>query len=86
MKTFSILSVVFALGAAFFWGWSTRVKVPVLKSGCGTLFSVMEDGSKVIGEGPFYAALKNIARLNVVAAVCAAASAFTQTVTLFGSK
>ena len=54
MKLWSILSVVFALGAAFFWGWSAMINVPLLKSGFGTLVTVMKDGSTVIGEEPFY--------------------------------
>jgi hypothetical protein len=86
MKLWPILSVVFALGAAFFWGWSAIVNVPLLKSGYGTLFSVMKDGSTVIGEAPFYAALAKISRLNAVAAVCAFLSALTQAVTLFRGK
>jgi hypothetical protein len=86
MKLWPILSIVFALGAAFFWGWSAFVNVPILKSGYGTLVSEMKDGSKVIGEAPFYAALTKIARLNAVAAICAALSALTQAVTLFRGK
>jgi hypothetical protein len=86
MKACSILSVVFALGAAFFWGWSAIVNVPLLKSGYGTLVSVMKDGSTVIGEAPFYAALSKISRLNAVAAGCAFVSALTQAVTLFRGK
>ena len=86
MKLWPILSVVFALGAAFFWGWSAIVNVPLLKSGYGTLVSVMKDGSTVIGEAPFYAALAKLSRLNAVAAVCAFLSAATQAVTLFRGK
>jgi hypothetical protein len=72
MKLWSILSVIFALAAAFFWGWSAIVNVPLLKSGSGTLVTVMKDGSNVIGEAPFYAALAKISRLNAVAAGCVA--------------
>jgi hypothetical protein len=79
MKLWPIFSVVFALGAAFFWGWSA-------KSGFGTLVSVMKDGSTVIGEAPFYAALAKISRLNAAAAGCAFLSALTQAVTLFRGK
>lgn len=86
MKLWPILSAVFALGAAFFWGWSAIVNVPLLKSGYGTLVSVMKDGSTVIGEAPFYAALATISRLNAVAAICAFLSALTQAVTLFRGK
>jgi len=71
MKALSILSVVFALGAALFWGWSAMVNVPILKSGFGGLVSVMKDAST---------------RLNFVAAACAAISALTQAVTLFRGK
>jgi hypothetical protein len=86
MKLWPILSVVFALGAAFFWGWSAIVNVPLLRSGYGTLVSVMKDGSTVIGEAPFYAALATISRLNAVAAICAFFSALAQAVTLFRGK
>ncbi len=39
MGFWPILSVVFALAAAFLWGWSALINVPVLKSGYGTLVS-----------------------------------------------
>jgi hypothetical protein len=77
-----VLAFVFAFAAAFFWCWSTKIHVPVLDSCYGTLCTVMEDGSKVNGVAPFYAALANISRLNAVAAVCAGVSAITQVVTL----
>ena len=64
MKLWAILSVVFAFAAALLWGWSALINVPLLKSGYGTLVSVMKDGSTVIGEAPFYVALANISRLN----------------------
>jgi hypothetical protein len=86
MKLWSIVSVVFAIAAAVLWGWSAFVNVPVLKSGYGTLVSVMKDGSTVIGEAPFYAALAKISRLNAFAAGCACLSAITQAVTLFSRK
>jgi hypothetical protein len=86
MKLCPILSVVFAFGAAFFWGWSAIVNVPLLKSGFGTLVGVMKDGSPVTSEKPFYAALAKISRLNAVAAVCAFLSALTQAVFLFQSS
>jgi hypothetical protein len=79
----SILSGVFALAAAFFWGWSTIVHVPVLDSGYGTLVTIMENGSRISGVAPFYAALAKISHLNAVAAGCAGFSALTQAVTLF---
>jgi hypothetical protein len=86
MKLWSVLSVLFALGAAFFWAWSAMVNVPLLKSGYGTLVTVVKDGSTVIGEAPFYEALARISRLNAVAAGCAFLSALTQAVTLFPRK
>jgi hypothetical protein len=86
MKFWSILSVVFALGAAFFWGWSAMVNVPLLKSGYGTLVSVMKDGSTVTGEAPFYSALARISLLNALAAGCALLSAVAQAVTLVRGK
>jgi hypothetical protein len=86
MKVWSIVSVVFALGAAFFWGWSAIVNVPLLKSGYGTLVTVLKDGSTVNGEAPFYEALRQISRLNALAAGCAFVSALTQAVTLFPCK
>jgi len=86
MKLWSILSVFFALGAAFFWALSAVVHVPLLKSGYGTLVTVMKDESLVVGEAPFYKALKRISCLNAMAATCAFLSAFTQAVTLFPRK
>lgn len=86
MKALSITSVVFALGAAILWGWSAVVNVPVLKSGYGSLISVMPDGTTVGGEGPFYAALAKISKLNAGAAGCAAISAVLQAITLFKSQ
>jgi hypothetical protein len=83
MKFWSILSVFFALCAAFFWAWSTKVNLPLLKSGWGTLVTEMEDGSTVNSEAPFYKALARISRLNAVAAWFAFLSASTQAVTLF---
>ena len=83
MKLWSIFSVSFALGAAFFWALSAMVNVPLLKSGYGTLVTIMKDGSTVVGEAPFYTALARISLLNAVAAACAFLSALTQAVTLF---
>src|ERR1039457_4479091 len=83
MKLWAILSVVFAFAAALLWGWSALINVPLLKSGYGTLVSVMKDGSTVIGEAPFYAALANISRLNAGAAGCAFLSALTQAIRYF---
>jgi hypothetical protein len=86
MKVWSILSVVFAIAAAAFWGWSAVINVPILKSGFGTLVTIMKDGSQVVGEAPFYAALAKISRLNALAAACACLSAIAQAVTLFPQK
>jgi hypothetical protein len=82
----SILSVFFALAAAVFWGWSALINVPLLKSGYGSLVSVMKDGSTEIGEAPFYAALAMISRLNAFAAASAFVSAVTQAVALLPHK
>jgi hypothetical protein len=86
MKLLSIFSVVFALAAAILWGWSAMVSVPLIKSGFGSLITVMSDGSTVVGEAPFYAALAKISRLNAAAAGCAFASALTQAVILFRDR
>jgi len=82
MKILSIVSVVFALGAAGFWGWSALINVPVLYSGFGTLGT----GSNIAGVEPFYAALKLISKLNALAAGCAFVSALTQALTLLPRK
>ena len=86
MKILPIVSVVFALGAAFFWAWSALINVPVIYSGWGTLGTQMPNGSNVVGVEPFYAALKLIARLNAFAAGCAFVSAFAQAITLLSHK
>jgi hypothetical protein len=86
MKLWSILSVLFAFAAALLWGWSALINVPLLKSGFGTLVTVMKDGSTVVGEAPFYAALAKISRLNAGAAGCAFCSALAQAVTLISRK
>jgi hypothetical protein len=82
MKVYSILSVVFASLAALLWGCSAFVNVPLLKSGFGSLVTVMKDGSTIVGEAPFYAALAKISWLNAGAAVCAFLSASAQAITL----
>lgn len=82
----SFLSVVFALAAAILWGWSAFVYVPVLKSGYGSLISIMQDGSPELGEAPFYAALKRISRFNAAAAAFACLSAAAQAATLLPRK
>jgi hypothetical protein len=78
----SILSVVFALAAAILWGWSARVHVPILRSGFGSLVSILQDGSEEIGQAPFYSAVTRISRLNAFAAACACLSAIAQAITL----
>lgn len=84
--SWTILSIVFALAAAILWGWSAFVNVPLLRSGFGTMISVMKDGSTIPSEAPFYAALATIARLNAGAAACAALSALAQVGTLLIGK
>jgi hypothetical protein len=86
MKLWSIFSIVFALGAAVFWGWSAMVHIPILRSGFGQLVCEMKDGSIVGNEAPFYAAMARIARLNAVAAGCAFASALSQAIALLRDK
>lgn len=86
MKLWSILSVLFAFAAAVLWAWSALINVPLLKSGFGTLVTVMKDGSTLVGEAPFYAALAKISRLNAGAASCAFCSALAQGVTLISRK
>ena len=86
MRILSIVSVVFALGAAILWAWSAFINVPTIYSGWGTLVTEMPDGTKVIGVGPFYDALKIVSRLNAGAAACAFASALTQALTLLPRK
>ena len=86
MKILSIISVVFAFGAAIFWGWSAFINVPIIYSGFGTLGTQMPDGSTVVGPGPFYAALMKISHLNAWAAGCAFVSALTQAITLLPRK
>jgi hypothetical protein len=86
MKILPALSVVFAFAAALLWGWSATINLPILRSGFGSLISVMKDGSTVVGEAPFYAAMAKISSLNAWAAGCAAASALTQAITLFRDR
>jgi len=86
MRILSIVSVVFALGAAGFWGWSALINVPVIYSGYGTLGTQLPNGSSIPGVEPFYAALKLISKLNALAAGCAFVSALTQALTLLSKK
>jgi hypothetical protein len=82
IKLASVLSVVFAMAAALLWGCSALVNIPTLKSGFGTLVSVMQGATTVLGEAPFYDALATISRLNAAAAGCALLSALSQAMTL----
>ena len=86
MRILSIVSVVFALGAAGFWGWSALINVPVIYSGFGTLGTQLPNGSNIPGVEPFYAALKLISKLNALAASCAFVSALTQAMTLLPKR
>jgi hypothetical protein len=58
---FSSASVIFAAFAAFFWGWSSLVNLPVIGSAYGAIANL----------DSFYAALKKVARLNAIAAASA---------------
>jgi hypothetical protein len=82
MRALSIVSVIFAFGAAGFWGWSALINVPVIYSGFGTLGTQFPNGSTVAGIEPFYGALGRISLLNALAAGCAFISALTQAITL----
>jgi hypothetical protein len=86
MRILSIVSVVFALGAAGFWGWSALINVPVIYSGYGTLGTQLPNGSDIPGVELFYAALKFISKLNALAASCAFISALAQASTLLLKK
>ena len=86
MRILSIVCVVFALGAAGFWGWSALINVPVIYSGYGTLGTRLPNGSNISGVEPFYAALKLISKLNALAAGCAFISALAQALTLLPKK
>jgi hypothetical protein len=67
------LSVLFALLAAALWAWSSLVNLPVIGSAYGAIANL----------GPFYVALRRIARLNALAAACAFVSAFLQAFALY---
>ena len=67
------LSVLFALAAAALWAWSSLVNLPVIGSAYGAIANL----------DPFYAALKKVARLNALAAVCAFLSAALQAWALY---
>jgi uncharacterized membrane-anchored protein YitT (DUF2179 family) len=86
MRILSIVSVIFALGAAAFWGWSAFINVPVIYSGYGTLGTQLPNGTTIAGIEPFYSALKTISRLNALAAGCAFVSALTQALTLLPQR
>ncbi|MGC2778066.1 MAG: hypothetical protein WA418_20760 [Bradyrhizobium sp.] len=65
-------SVVFAGLAAVLWGGSAAVNIPLIGSGWGAL----------VGLDAFYAAMRKIARLNMLAATSAAISALCQALSL----
>jgi hypothetical protein len=69
----SIGGVLFALLAAIFWASSSFVNLPVIGSAWGTIANLE----------PFYAAMKRVARLNMVAAFCAFVSALCQAIALY---
>src|SRR5713101_3166236 len=69
----ALLSVLFAVGAAGFWGKSALVDYPVIDN------SYVE----MVNIEPFYATLKRVARLNACAAGCALLSAVFQAITLY---
>jgi hypothetical protein len=69
----SIVSIIFAALAAMFWAWSSWVNLPVIGSAWGTLSNI----------DPFYAAMRQIARLNMTAAACACVSAVSQAIALY---
>jgi hypothetical protein len=73
MWVLSLLSVLFAVGAALFWGQSARVDYPVIDNSYVQMVNIE----------PFYAALKKVARLNTLAACSALLSAAFQALTLF---
>jgi hypothetical protein len=65
-------SVGFAVLAALLWAGSAAVNIPLIGSGFGTL----------VGLNEFYAAMRKIARLNMLAAISAAISALCQGLSL----
>ncbi|QOG22249.1 MULTISPECIES: hypothetical protein [Bradyrhizobium] len=65
-------SVVFAFLAALLWGASAAVNIPLIGSGWGAL----------VGLDAFYAAMRKVARLNMLAAASAALSALCQALSL----
>jgi hypothetical protein len=74
----SLANLVFAVAAAILWFCSARVYIPVLKSGWGTLTSIMKNGSIQKSETPFRDALTKAARLNMWAALFTGLSALAQ--------
>lgn len=65
-------SVAFAGLAALLWGASAAVNIPLIGSGWGTL----------VGLEAFYAAMRKVARFNMLAAASAALSALCQALSL----
>lgn len=72
MLNWTNASVVFAFLAALLWGPSAAVNIPLIGSGWGSL----------VGLDAFYAAMKKMARLNMLAAASAAISALCQALSL----
>jgi hypothetical protein len=72
MLNWTTASVVFAFLAALLWGASAAVNIPLIGSGWGSL----------VGLDAFYAAMKKVARLNMLAAASAAISALCQALSL----
>jgi hypothetical protein len=73
MLVFSILSVLCAVVAAGFWGYSAIIKLPKI-SGSYVEIHNLE---------PFYSTLKKIALCNAFAAAAALCSAIFQAVTMY---
>lgn len=72
MLNWTNASVVFAFLAAVLWAASAGVNLPVVRA--------TYEG--IDGLGPFQAAMKKAARLNMLAAAAAAISAFCQALSL----
>jgi hypothetical protein len=69
----SIVSVIFAMLAAVLWGRSALVNLPIMGSAYGAIANL----------GPFYSAMKKVARFNAGAAGCAFVSAVAQALALY---
>jgi len=73
MKFTVWISVIFAVAAAVFWGWSALVNLPRLRATYEGIDQIEEFG----------AALRKVSKLNVIAAACACASALSQAVSIY---